>query len=59
MLTTEEMIERIHDLVMADRKVKVSELAKATGISTGKLFSILHESLGMKVMVPRCLPELL
>ena len=59
MLTIEEMIERIYDIVMADRKVKSSELAKATGISTGELFSILHENVGMKVLVARCLPEML
>ena len=59
MLTTEQMIERIHDVVIADRKAKISELAKATGISAGELFSILHENLGMKELVARRVPGLL
>ncbi|KAG5343985.1 GVQW3 protein, partial [Acromyrmex heyeri] len=45
---TPEIIDKVHDMVLTDRRVKVRELVEATGISHGTVISILHEQLGMK-----------
>ena len=47
-VTTTEMIDKIHDMVLSDRRIKVREIIKATGISQGTVFSILHEKLGVE-----------
>ncbi|KYN04640.1 hypothetical protein ALC62_04471 [Cyphomyrmex costatus] len=51
-------IDKVHDIVLTDLRVKVRKLIEATGISHGTVFSILHEQLGMKsyrLWVPRLL----
>lgn len=47
-VVTHEMIDKIYDMVLSDRRIKVREIAEATGISQGTVFSILHEKLGVK-----------
>ena len=47
-VSTPEIIDKIHDMVVTDRRVKVDELVDATGISHGSVISILHEKLGIK-----------
>ena len=47
-VTTPEMIDKIHDMVLSDRRIKVCEIIVATGISQGTVFSILYEKLGVK-----------
>uniref|UniRef100_T1HM88 Tc1-like transposase DDE domain-containing protein n=1 Tax=Rhodnius prolixus TaxID=13249 RepID=T1HM88_RHOPR len=37
-VTTPEIIDKIHDMVMDDRRVKVREIARAVGISNERLF---------------------
>ena len=48
-----EIIDKVHDIVLTDRRVKVRELVEATGISHGTVISILHEQLGMKKLLAR------
>jgi len=43
----------MHDIVLTDRQVKVSELVEATSISHGTVISILHKQLGMKKLSVR------
>ena len=43
-----EIIDKVHDIVLTDRRMKVRELVEATGLSHGTVISILHEQLGMK-----------
>ena len=50
---TPEIIDKIHDIVLTDRRVKVHELVEATGISHDTVISILHEQLGMKKLSAR------
>ncbi|EGI61837.1 Histone-lysine N-methyltransferase SETMAR, partial [Acromyrmex echinatior] len=52
---TEENVKKIHEMVLADRKVKVRELADATKISHRHItvIPILHEQLGMKKLSAR------
>ncbi|KYM94005.1 hypothetical protein ALC62_15376, partial [Cyphomyrmex costatus] len=40
---TPEIIDKVHDIVLTDRRVKVRELVEATGISHGTVISILQE----------------
>jgi len=52
-IATPEIIDKVHDIVLIDRRVKVRELVEATGISHGTVISILHEQLGMKKLSAR------
>ena len=50
-VTTPEMIDKIHDMVLSDRRIKVCEIVEATGICIcmqGTLFAISHEKLGVR-----------
>ncbi|KAG5319135.1 GVQW3 protein, partial [Acromyrmex heyeri] len=51
---TPEIIDKVHDIVLTDRRVKVRELVETTGISHGTVISILHEQLGIKKLSARC-----
>ena len=44
-ITTIEMINKIHDIVLNDLKVKVHEIAETVSISTERLVNILHTHL--------------
>ncbi|KAG5307051.1 SETMR methyltransferase, partial [Acromyrmex insinuator] len=54
---TPEIIDKIHDIILVDRRVKVRELVEATGISHGTVISILHEQLGMKKLSAGWMPR--
>ena len=58
-VTTPEMVDKIHNMVLSDRRVKVRKIVKATGISQGTVFSILHEKLGVNKISARWVPDLL
>ena len=58
-VTTPEMIEKIHKLVLEDRRIKVRQIAEITGISTERVHFILHEQLQMKKLCARWVPRLL
>jgi len=47
---TPEIIDKVHDIVLTDRRVKVRE---ATDISHGTVISILYEQLGIKKLSAR------
>lgn len=56
---TTEIIDKIHDMVLDDRRLKVRELVEATGISTERTIFILHNKLHMKKLCARWVPHLL
>ena len=58
-VSTPEMIEKIQEMVLHDRRIKVREIVEATGVSQGAVFSILHEKLGVKKISARWVPRLL
>ena len=58
-VTTPEMIDKIHDMVLSDQRIKVREVVEATGISQGTVFLILHEKLGVKNIFARSVLRLL
>ena len=58
-VTTPEMIDKIHDIVLSDQRIKEREIVEATGISQGTVFSILHEKYGVKKIFAQWVPHLL
>jgi len=57
--TTEDKVTKIHDLVLADRRLKIREIAGTVGISKDRVGHILHEILGMRKLSARWVPRLL
>jgi len=57
--TTEDNVTKLHDLVLADRRLKIREIAEAVGLSKDRVDHILHEILGMRKMSARWVPRLL
>ena len=57
--TTPEIIDKVHDIVLTDRRVKVRELVEATDILYDTVISILHEQLGTKKLLARWVPRFL
>lgn len=58
-VTTEEMVNKIHDIVLADHRVKIREIAEIANISTERVHNILREKLGMRKLSARWVPRLL
>lgn len=58
-VTTPEMIEKIHQIVLEDRRLKVHEIAEICGISTERVRNILHNHLDMNKLCARWVPRLL
>jgi hypothetical protein len=46
--TTPQIFDKIHDMVMDDRRVKVRETASAEGISNERVHNILHQHFNMR-----------
>ena len=57
--TTENNVKNIHDLVLADRRLKVREIDETVGISKDCVGHIAHEILGMRKLSARWVPRLL
>lgn len=56
---TPEIVDKIHDMDLSDRKFKLRELVKATGISHERMLFIFYSELGMKKLSARWVPRLL
>jgi len=52
-VTMENMVNKIHDIVLADHRVKIREIANFVKISTERIQNVLHETLGMKKLSAR------
>ncbi|KYQ55127.1 hypothetical protein ALC60_05979, partial [Trachymyrmex zeteki] len=57
--TNEEMVNKVLDIVMSDRRLKLREIVGMVGISEERVFHILHEILGMRKLTSRWMPRLL
>ncbi|XP_025263254.1 histone-lysine N-methyltransferase SETMAR-like [Camponotus floridanus] len=57
--TNEEIIQKIHDSVLNDRRIKMRELSHIANISIDRVHNILHEHLHMKKLSARWVPRLL
>jgi len=49
--TTEDNVTQIHDLVLADRRLRIREIAETVGMSKDRVDHILHEILGMRKLL--------
>ena len=56
---TLEIIEKVHDMILNDRRVKVQTIFEAIGISYSTIITILEEILSLKKLSARWLPHLL
>ena len=58
-ITTREMINKIHDIVLNDPKVNVREIAEFVSITTERVVNILHTHLCMRKLCARWVLRLL
>ena len=58
-VSSQEMINKIHDIVLNDRRLKVREISETVNMSVGRVWYILHECFGMKKLSARWVPRLL
>lgn len=58
-VTTPEIIDQIHELILEDRRISAKSIAEQLGISRERVGSIIHEDLDMRKLsakwVPKCL----
>jgi len=58
-VTTPEIIEKIHELILEDHRITAKSIAEQLGISREVVGSIIHEDLDMRKLsakwVPKCL----
>ena len=57
--TTEDNVQKVHQVVLENRKVSIVEIQEETGISYGTVSRILHEHLSMSKVCCRWVPRLL
>ena len=57
--TSPENIEKVHKLVIENRRISLYELEEATGISYGSIHNILHDELHMSKVCARWVPKML
>ena len=58
-VATQEMVNKVHDIVMTDRRVTERYIASTVGISQERVHSILIEDLEMRKLSARWVPRLL
>lgn len=58
-VTTPEMIQKIHKIVLEDRRVKVTEIDETVKMSTECLRNVLHNLLGVQKLCARWVLRLL
>ena len=46
-VTTPEIIDQIHELILEDRRISVKSIAEQLGISRERVGSVIHEDLDM------------
>ena len=58
-MTTPEIIDQTHELILEDRRISTKSVAEQLGISRERVGSIIHEDLDMRKLsakwVPKCL----
>ncbi|XP_058809464.1 protein GVQW3-like isoform X3 [Phymastichus coffea] len=58
-VSTPEMINKIHNMMLNDRRIKLREIVETTGVSKGTVISIFHEKMDMRKMSLKWVPRLL
>jgi len=58
-VTTPEIIEQIHELILEDRRISAKSIAEQLGFSRERVGSVIHGDLDMRKLsakwVPKCL----
>ena len=58
-MTTPEIIDQIHELILEDRQISAKSIAEQLGISSERVGYIIYEDLDMRKLsakwVPKCL----
>ena len=58
-VTTPEIIDQIHELILEDRRISVKSIARQLGISRERVGSIIHGDLDMRKLSAKCVPKCL
>ena len=58
-MTTPDIIDKIHELIMEDRRISVKSIAEQLGISRERVGSVIHEDLDMRNLSAKWLPKCL
>jgi len=58
-MTTPEIIEQIHELILEDRRISAKSIAEQLGISRELVGSIIHEDLDMRKLSAKWVPKYL
>ena len=58
-VTTPEIIDQIHALILEDRRISAKSIAEQLGISRERVGSIIHEDLDMGKLSVKCVPKFL
>ena len=58
-VTTPEIIDQIHELILEDRRISAKLIAERLGISRGRVGSIIHEDVDMRNLSARWVPKCL
>lgn len=56
---TQKNIDRVHDLVLQDRRIRIRQIVEETGLSYHAVHSILGQELGMSKLSARWVPRML
>jgi len=57
-LTTPEIIDQIHELILEDRRISLKSIAEQLGISCERVGSIIQQDLGMAEALREVSPEM-
>ena len=58
-VTTPEIIDQIHELILEDRRISAKSIAEKLGISRERVGSIVHEDLEMRKLSAKWVPKYL
>jgi len=58
-LTTPEIIDQIHELILEDSRISAKSIAEQLGISRERVGSIIHEDLDMRKLSAKWVPKYL
>ena len=58
-VTTPEIINQIHELILEDRRISATSIAEQLGISREQVRSIIHEDLDMRKLSAKLVPKFL
>jgi len=56
-VTTPEIIDQIHELILEDRRISAKSIAQQLGISRERVGSIIHEDLDMRKLSAKWVPK--